>query len=231
MKLSIVCSALVAAVNAHYTFPALIANGATTAEWQYVRQWTGYQSNAPVTDVSSVNIRCNVGAQDKSAPLTMTVAAGSTVGFTAKADISHPGPMLWYMAKVPEGKTAATWDGSGDVWFKIYQDGPNFGRKRGLTWPSQGATSQSIKLPASLPAGEYLIRVEHIALHSASAAGGAQFYISCGQLNVTGAGGGVPSPLVAFPGAYKPTDPGLMINIYYPVPTSYTQPGPPVWKG
>lgn len=74
-----------------------------------------------------------------------------------------------------------------------------------------------MKLPASLPSGEYLIRAEHIALHSAQSSGGAQFYISCGQLNVTGGGAGTPGPLVAFPGAYKATDPGIMINIYYPV--------------
>lgn len=148
MKLSIICSALAAAVNAHYTFPSLIANGVTTADWAYVRQWTGFQSNGPVTDVSSVNIRCNVGAQAKSAPQTMTVVAGSTVGFTAKADISHPGVMLWYMAKVPAGKTAATWDGSGEVWFKIYEDGPVFGRKRALTWPSMGNHRRKAELSA-----------------------------------------------------------------------------------
>ncbi|CZR67518.1 related to cellulose binding protein CEL1 [Phialocephala subalpina] len=231
MKVSLPLAALAATAHAHYTFPALIANGATGAEWSAVRQWTGFQSNGPVTDVSSLSIRCNVGASTKSAPQTVSVAAGSTVGFTAKADISHPGPMLFYMAKVPAGQTAATWDGSGEVWFKIYQDGPNFGPKRALTWPSQGATSQSVKLPASLPSGEYLIRAEHIALHSASSSGGAQFYISCGQINVTGGGAGTPGPLVAFPGAYKATDPGIMINIYYLVPTTYTQPGPAVWKG
>jgi hypothetical protein len=44
-------------------------------------------------------------------------------------------------------------------------------------------------------------------LHSASAAGGAQFYISCAQINVTDGGSGSPSPLVAFPGAYKASDP------------------------
>lgn len=72
-------------------------------------------------------------------------------------------------------------------------------------------------IPSSVPSGDYLFRVEHIGLHSASAAGGAQFYISCGQITVTGGGSGTPGPLVAFPGAYKATDPGLMINIYYPV--------------
>jgi hypothetical protein len=75
------------------------------------------------------------------------------------------------------------------------------------------------------------MRVEHIALHSASAVGGAQFYLSCAQLKVENGGNGSPSPKVAFPGAYKATDPGIQINIYYPVPTSYTPPGPAVWSG
>jgi hypothetical protein len=51
--------------------------------------------------------------------------------------------------------------------------------------------------------------MEHIALHSASAVGGAQICISCTQIDVTGGGSGTPGRLVAFP--------GLMIDIYYPV--------------
>ena len=89
----------------------------------------------------------------------------------------------------------------------------------------------SVTLPKSLPSGEYLLRGEHIALHSASTAGGAQFYLSCAQIKVENGGNGNPGPKVAFPGAYKATDPGIMINIYYPVPTSYTAPGPAVWSG
>lgn len=80
-----------------------------------------------------------------------------------------------------------------------------------------GDTKVSVKIPASVPSGDYLLRAEHIALHSASAAGGAQLYISCAQITVTGGGAGTPAPLVAFPGAYKATDPGLMLNIYYPI--------------
>jgi hypothetical protein len=75
----------------------------------------------------------------------------------------------------------------------------------------------SFNIPASVPSGEYLLRVEHIALHSAGSSGGAQFYISCGQVNVTGGGSGTLTDLVAFPGAYKATDPGILIDIYYPV--------------
>ncbi|KAG9236477.1 glycoside hydrolase [Amylocarpus encephaloides] len=220
--------ALASVANAHYVFPSLIINGAPTSEWKNVRQWTGYQSNGPVTDVSSLSIRCNVGASSKSAS-TIDVAAGSTMGFTAKASISHPGPLLVYMAKVPQGSTAASWDGSGKVWFKIDQVGPRFGSS--LTWPAMGATTVSFKIPAAVPSGEYLVRVESIALHSASGTNGAQFYISCGQINVTGGGSGNPTDLVAFPGAYKSSDPGLKINIYYPVPTTYAMPGPQVWTG
>lgn len=65
-----------------------------------------------------------------------------------------------------------------------------------------------------MPSGEYLLRIEHIALHGASSVNGAQLYISCAQLSVTGGGSGTPGPLVSFPGAYKNTDPGLKVNIY-----------------
>ena len=88
------------------------------------------------------------------------------------------------MAKVPSGKTAANWDGSGNVWFKIFEQGPTISGGS-LSWPSQDKTQVTVPIPKSLPSGEYLFRVEHIALHSASSAGGAQFYISCAQIKVT----------------------------------------------
>jgi hypothetical protein len=50
-------------------------------------------------------------------------------------------------------------------------------------------------------------------------------------MNVVGGGSGSPSPLVSFPGAYKASDPGIQINIYYPTPTAYQYPGPTVWSG
>ncbi|KAI8938105.1 hypothetical protein NX059_005774 [Plenodomus lindquistii] len=215
--------------TAHYTFPELIANGQKTGLWSYVRKTANYQSNGPVTDVSSPAIRCyelSPGTPSQ----TYTVNAGDNVGFTAASSISHPGPLQFYLAKVPEGKTAASFDGSGDVWFKIYSQGATFSAG-GMGFASSGKTQVTVPLPKSLPSGDYLMRVEHIALHSASAAGGAQFYISCAQLTVKNGGSGTPKGLVAFPGAYKATDPGIMINIYYPVPTSYTPPGPAVWSG
>jgi hypothetical protein len=139
---------LATTATAHYTFPALIVSGTQTTEWAYVRQWTNYYSNGPITDISSVNIRCNADGATKSAK-TIDVSAGSKIGFTAKASISHPGPMLWYMAKVPEGKTAATWDGAGSVWFKVAEDTPSF--SKGVVWPSQGISPPPPPPPSPFP--------------------------------------------------------------------------------
>lgn len=117
------------------------------------------------------------------------------------------------MAKVPDGQDVKTWDGKGQVWFKIYAE-KAISSGGQLSWASLNKGTVSTTIPKSLPAGQYLLRIEHIALHQASTAGGAQFYISCAQLQVTGGGSGTPSPLVSFPGVYKATDPGIKVNIY-----------------
>ncbi|KAH6847525.1 glycoside hydrolase [Chaetomium sp. MPI-CAGE-AT-0009] len=224
MKLSVAIAVLASALaEAHYTFPSVD----NSADWQYVRTTTNFQSNGPVTDVTSDQIRCYERNPGTGAPETYKVTAGKAINYNAKASISHPGPMAFYIAKVPEGQTAATWDGSGEVWSKIYQDMPQLGGS--MTWPTNNARSVAVTIPSCLADGEYLLRAEHIALHSAGSAGGAQFYISCAQLSVTGGSGSwSPKAKVAFPGAYKATDPGILINIYYPVPTSYTPAGPAV---
>ncbi|KAG5733664.1 hypothetical protein E4T56_gene15460, partial [Termitomyces sp. T112] len=87
----------------------------------------------------------------------------------------------------------------------------------------------SVVIPSSLPAGQYLLRAEIIALHVAMSYPGAQFYIGCAQVAIT-SGGSANPPKVALPGAYSPSDPGITINIYNNL-QSYTAPGPAVWSG
>jgi len=232
MKVSsaIAIALAVEAVNAaalqprHYTFPSI----AGTADWADVRQTVNWQSNAGLSDVTSSQIRCYTNGAGRASG-TQTVAAGSSVSFKANPNIFHPGPLQFYMAKAPEGQTAASWDGSGNVWFKIYSE-PASSSGGQLSWASLNKGSVSVTIPKNVPTGEYLLRIEHIALHQASAVNGAQFYISCAQIKVTGGGSGTPGPLVSFPGAYKATDPGIMINIYSGA-TSYKAPGPAVWSG
>lgn len=119
----------------------------------------------------------------------------------------------FYMAKVPSGSDLSTWDGKGQVWFKIYAE-PTTSGPPSLAWASMNKASVSVTIPKNLPSGDYLLRVEHIALHTASTVGGAQFYISCAQVRVTGGGSGTPGPLVSFPGVYTASDPGIKVNIY-----------------
>ena len=142
MKVFNTLLALASLAQAHYYFSSMIYGSTTTTAWADVRQWTGYYTYDPVTTVSTVDIRCNVDGSTTFAPSILSVAAGNTLGFTVSPDIYHPGPLLAYMAKVPSGYTAANWDGSGTVWFKIFQDEPIFGAQT-LTWPSNGLDAPS----------------------------------------------------------------------------------------
>jgi hypothetical protein len=53
-------------------------------------------------------------------------------------------------------------------------------------------------------------------VHNAANANGAQFFVNCAQVNVTGGGSGTPGPLVSIPGLYSAEDPGIHFNNYYP---------------
>ena len=104
------------------------------------------------------------------------------------------------MAKAPGN--VSTWDGSGTVWFKVYQITAVTNGGSSISFPAQNLPSVSFTVPKNLPTGQYLVRIEAIALHSASTYGGAQFYISCGQVEITGGGSGTPGPTVEIPGVY-----------------------------
>ena len=55
--------------------------------------------------------------------------------------------------------------------------------------------------------------------------------LQCAQVRVSGGSGSAsPSPLVSFPGAYKATDPGIMINIYNNGGKTYQPAGPAVFS-
>ena len=87
----------------------------------------------------------------------------------------------------------------------------------------------SFKIPSDIAAGDYLLRAEALALHTAGALGQAQFYMTCYQLSVFGGGSATPET-VTFPGAYKASDPGIHVDIHSAL-SSYVVPGPDVYKG
>lgn len=192
--------------SAHYNFERLIVNGVTTGAYEYVRALGPGVSNSPFYDVKHPDIRCNSGSfAFASNTKTHAVKAGDTLGFTVRDVLGHPGPLFAYMSKSTVANVNA-YQGEGD-WFKIYEMGvktyANY--SLGMTWLSDGWTKFEFKIPKEIENGQYLLRAEHIAVHSAGGpdGAGAQFYIGCAQIEVSGATGGRPSPVGKFPGICK----------------------------
>ncbi|KAL0573052.1 hypothetical protein V5O48_008911 [Marasmius crinis-equi] len=194
--------------------------------------------NGPVEDLSLIDVQCNGwsagGAEyagSAPAPLVAKVAAGSQVGlkWTTWPD-SHKGPMITYMARAPSDITK--WNpGNSAVWFKVAHSGKTSDGKWAATDLLYASNHvYTFTIPKNLKAGQYIIRHEIIALHSAYSYPGAQVYPSCIQVEVTGSGSALPTSFVSFPGAYTGSTPGITFDVYQNNGT-YTIPGPAVWTG
>ncbi|KAK3292380.1 glycosyl hydrolase family 61-domain-containing protein [Chaetomium fimeti] len=200
--------------------------------------------NYPIHDVSDARMAC--GPVSTHSNRTIDARAGDRVGAWWGAVIGgeafpgdpdhpippgHKGPISTYMAKVEDAVGVSLEEGEeGLRWFKIQESGLDVETGR---WAVDEMIAERgwvyVDLPKCLAPGEYLLRQEVLALHSAAEWMGAQFYQSCAQLNVTGGGGYVPEETVAIPGVYGQDDPGVLVQIYvdgvpdhgrkpYPVP-------------
>ncbi|KAH8880267.1 glycoside hydrolase [Thozetella sp. PMI_491] len=192
-------------------------------------------NNSPVTDVTSKDLACNVGTKPVEGVCSATAGEAFSVEMhqqpndrscsTQAIGGNHFGPVMVYMSKVDDATTA---DGSGD-WFKVDEFGYSGDNK---TWGTDllnaNCGKRAFTIPSKIPAGAYLVRAEAIALHTASQVGGAQFYMSCYQVNVTGSGSGQLPAGVKIPGAYSATDPGIKVDIWASSFKDYEIPGPPV---
>ncbi|KAG8792981.1 hypothetical protein FRC12_004256 [Ceratobasidium sp. 428] len=233
MRGAAIVAALTAAstVHAHATFQYLWFNGVDQGN-KCVRPPA---SNSPVTSVSTNDVACNVNGNNAAAA-TCTVAAGTKVSVEMHQQPgdrscsseaiggNHDGPTIIYMAKVDDAAGAI---GSNVGWFKVAQTGLVSKDYWGTDVMNANCGKVDFTIPSDIAPGNYLIRAEVIALHVAGSVGGAQLYMSCYQINVTGGGSAYPST-VKFPGAYSATDPGILFNLYGSY-TSYTIPGPPVY--
>ncbi|TVY93875.1 putative endo-beta-1,4-glucanase D, partial [Lachnellula willkommii] len=223
-------TALLGVVSSHTIFTQLTSGGTTNGIGVGIREPT---YDGPIQDVTSDNIVCNGGPNPTTASSTVIdVAAGSSVsarwrhtqtsGSDDVIDASHKGPVMAYLKKVSD---ATSDTGIGDGWFKISEAGLDVATG---TWATTDLITalgeQAIPIPSCIASGQYLLRAELIALHAASSSGGAQFYIECAQINITGGSGSTTPATVSFPGAYAATDPGILINIYETL-TNYTIPG------
>ncbi|KAF2497544.1 beta-1,4-endoglucanase [Lophium mytilinum] len=233
MKCLLILLATASSITAHSTWQELWV-GSTDEAGTCVRL---PPNNNPVTDVTSNDLRCNVGGTtgvsgvcEVAAGNTLTVEMHAQPGDRSCANPAiggnHYGPVMVYMSAVADATTA---DGSSS-WFKVAQDSyAGTTESWGTEILNANCGKRTFTVPKTLASGNYLVRAEAIALHAASSSGGAQFYMSCYQINVTGGGSAKPTG-VLFPGAYKASDPGILINIYQ-TPLTYTAPGPAVWTG
>ncbi|KAF6745879.1 family 61 glycosyl hydrolase [Ephemerocybe angulata] len=230
-------------VLGHTIFQRLSVNGQSYGFLQGVRTPGGEQANSPTTDLTYPNFACNT--EHWTDPSVIPIPAGACVGAYFSDYLagpkclpfgdsvhpvhpSHKGPIIVFLAQVSNASTTTS---TGLRWFKIAEDGyssvPDSDSSR---WASERMIAQDgwtyFTMPECIAPGDYLLSVEFVALHNAMERGGAQFFMECAQIRVTGGGTSAGLDFVEFPGAYSATHPGLLIDIYASPLSTYTIPGP-----
>ncbi|CCF36552.1 family 61 endoglucanase [Colletotrichum higginsianum] len=238
-----VVSALAATASAHGYVQQILLGENLVSTWNPYKDASKkvnkitrkFRDNGPVTDglFTTDAITCNIASDKNNVPSTETasVPAGSNVKFMwTEWKSDHPGPIMTYLADC--GGKCSEFDGSkGNVWVKIDQSG--YDANEAIPWASKRLPEQNstytIKLPATIAPGEYILRHEILGLQRTNKDGNlAQFYPGCHQITVTGGGATKLPEGIALPGAYKADDTESIFLDYRKV-TSYTPPGGPVW--
>jgi cellulase len=121
---------------------------------------------------------------------------------------------------------------AGDLsFFKIDAKGLNDAASQ--NWASddliKDGNSWTVTVPEDIAPGQYVLRHEIIALHSAQDANGAQNYPQCINIEVTGSGTAEPAGVAATE-LYTAKDAGISLSIYNGL-TDYEIPGPAVYSG
>ncbi|KAF5340020.1 hypothetical protein D9611_012388 [Ephemerocybe angulata] len=193
----------------------------------------------PIKDLTLPDLQCNIFGE-LPAPQTIPVVPGDIVSFEwghrnrgPTDDIietSHKGAITVYISESPAGGK--------DSWVKIFEEG-EYAKGQWAVAPKlvDNRGVHSVKVPARLKPGYYLLRPELLTLHEADVAytsnpvRGIQVYTECVQIYVGGNGTVALPKGVSFPGAYKYSDPGIVYNLYNPPAGGYKVPGPAVWSG
>lgn len=160
--------------------------------------------NSFIADVTSDSLACNGAPVSgfSSSRQVIEVNAGDTVtgawlhtltstGADESADnkvlaSSHKGPVLAYMKKVDDAAENPS-NAPGDGWFKVAEAGLISADEWAVDQLIANEGLQSVTIPACIEDGDYLLRFEIIALHSAGSVGGAQFYVRCSSPPVSSA--------------------------------------------
>ncbi|KFY14502.1 hypothetical protein V491_06023, partial [Pseudogymnoascus sp. VKM F-3775] len=235
--------ALLSSVSAHGTVSGIVVDGTYNTGYSPSFQ---YSNPPPVVAGWSIpedldngfiapekfqdsDIICHVGATN--AGTSITVAAGSTVELQwTPWPESHKGPVIDYLASC--NGECETVDKTALKFFKIDEEGLIDGSSSPGNWASDKLIANNntwvSTIPSDIAPGNYVLRHEIIALHSAYDANGAQNYPQCINLIVTGSGTASPAG-VAGTELYTSTDAGILIDIYKTL-DSYVIPGPALYS-
>jgi len=183
----------------------------------------------PITDPKSPAMACGPGAA-ASAKAVAEVKAGGSITYHWRSGVStipwghNWGPIMLYAYQCPDGVDATDCKPpSGDGWTLI--DAQAFDPNPNEVPNSNGWTQDRFhhnmsvpsSIPAGLPNGNYLFRHEIIALHRAMDSG-AEYYVSCTQVRVSGSSSGstksAGAELVAIPGVYNGNEKGIRVNVF-----------------
>lgn len=223
-------ASLVGSAAAHATLYGVWKNGVDQGKGvnKYIRS---PDNNDPIKDLRSPHLTCNT--KNRVVPNSVSVKGGDKLTFEWNwvnrddmiIDPSHKGPVLVYIS-----------DASGSEWTKIFEANHN-GNEWAVDSLREAHGQHSVIIP-NVPAGDYILRAEIIALHEADAlfsknsGRGAQFFPSCVQIKVTSNGPDALPKGVAIPGAYTDSSSGVFFDIYSGGKTrhaTYKAPGPAVW--
>ncbi|KAJ5503293.1 Glycoside hydrolase family 61 [Penicillium fimorum] len=180
------------------------------------------------TEYQDPNIICH--RDGVNAALSATVTAGSDIDIQwTPWPESHHGPLITYLASC--NGDCSTVDKATLEFFKIEEDGLIDGTTPPGTWASDdliaAGNKWTVRIPATIAAGNYVMRHEIIGLHSAANENGAQNYPQCFNLEVTGGGSDVPDGTLGVE-LYTNTDPGILFDLYSTL-TEYPIPGPALY--
>ncbi|KAE8334642.1 glycosyl hydrolase family 61-domain-containing protein [Aspergillus arachidicola] len=181
-------------------------------------------------DYNQPNIICHEDA--KPGALAGEVAAGGKVTLHwSRWFEDHRGPVISYLANC--NGSCASVNKTKLEFFKIEEAGLLDNSKSPGRWASDelmaANNTWTVNIPSDIAAGNYVLRHEIIALHNAMSNNGAQAYMQCINLKITGGGTAAPKgiPATQF---YKPTDPGILVDIFNNLRT-YVIPGPALYHG
>ncbi|KAF2277127.1 glycoside hydrolase [Westerdykella ornata] len=232
-------SAAIPAVQAHGHVSGVTVNGKWTPgsdpSWYYLPAdqrkdsagWNALNQDNGFVEPNSMgtaDVNCHKAATP--GKLYIDANAGDAVTFYWNTwPDTHKGPIINYIA--PCDGDCTTKSPSSLRWSKISQ-----GAYNGKTWVTDDLVKNNFTstatIPRNLKAGNYVIRHEIIALHSAQSPNGAQLYPQCLNLRVGGSGSVAPTSGVPGTSLYKKDEAGIVFNLYTSF-TTYPIPGPALW--